>query len=393
MDPSALLPWIGRGVGTVAGLLLLYAAVFLYPNERREIHSRMEGWWVVLDDARLHALTRQPVLVQRIGRTSRAAFEWLFGPPLGKRFFVLSGLLSMISFSVALSTLGDYGWAVPSGLLVFGLTTVWAVMQFGGPSDRMYRELESEVMAYQRSLWQLRDDVESGRRIGTIAGAAREIPQPIPLASDRGLIFTPPPARSPPQRSWSDEMLEYLPMAAFATLVTSSTGLVLAGAIERGIGTGPFLFAILTAFVCDAVSVYVTMEMLERLGRTRTALTAAGWLLFDATIAAAMLLIPLALHLYLFKGEGSVGTFVVFLASANVSTALPSLAYLLIALGLLLHRLLWPAVLRPFYNVVHAERIQHPKTLGMLGLALLAASWPEMLSPLRPLVEEVLGLL
>lgn len=181
-------------------------------------------------------------------------------------------------------------------------------------------------------------------------------------------------------------------MFVFVTLATSSTGLVLAGAIEHGVGTMTFLLAILTAFFCDAASIWVTMDMLDRLRRTRTALAAAGWLLLDAAVAAAMLLIPLALYLFVVARQSGIGTFLVFLASANVSTALPSLAYLLIALGLLLHRLLWPLLLRPFYNLVHAERIRHPKAIGALGLALLLACWPEVFTPLRPLVEEVLAL-
>ena len=393
MDPTEIALWLARGLGTITGLLLLYAAFFLYPGERQQLQSLLEVWWIRLDDTRRRALDRQPILIQAMADTSRAAFDWLFGEPLGKRFFIVSGLLSMTSFTLAMSTLGDYGWAVPSGLVVFGLTTVWAVVQFGRPTDALNVRLQQELSEYRDSLWRLRNDIEHNRPLDQQFGVSREVIAATHIATEHGLMLTraqPPPASL--HKQWSEELVELLPMVGFVTVATSSTGLVLSGAIEHGVGTMTFLLAILTAFLCDAASIWVTMEMLDRLRRTRTAASAAGWLLLDAAVAAAMLLIPLTLYLYFVPRDGPFGTFLVFLASANLSTALPSLAYLLIALGLVLHRLLWPFLLRPFYNLVHAERIRHPKAVGALGLTLLLASWPELFTPLRPIVDEFLEL-
>lgn len=385
MDPILVAQWSARAAGTSVGALLLYAAFFLYPDERRELHSVLESWWIRLDDARLHAIERQPVLIQRLAETTRRGFEWLFGAPFSVRFFVVSALLSMISFSLALTAVGDYGWAIPSGLLVFAVTTAWVVAQFG--SDGAFREkLAREQLKYDEPLSIAPSDAFRGLTSPRLARAER-------LVHDLGLNFPPPHQPPAPENpAWLDEVTTQVPTYILALLVSSSTGLVLSGAIERGVGTGTFLFAILTAFTCDAISILVTMRMLDHLTHTRTTVRAAGWLLLDAAVAAAMFLIPFALFRYLFAGDALIGSFLVFVASANISTAIPSVVYVLLAAGLVLHRLLWPLLLRPFYNVVHAERMRHPKTLGSIGLALLVASWPEILTPFEPLVETLLDL-
>ncbi|HEX6070103.1 MAG TPA: hypothetical protein VFZ18_09765 [Longimicrobiaceae bacterium] len=388
MSPSELALWSGRIVGTPAALLLLYAAFFLYPGGRKQLQSTLEEWWIRLDDARMRALDRQPVLIQRLAETSRSGFAWLFGEPLSKRFFVISGLLSMASFALAMSTVGDYGWAVPSGLLIAGLTTVWAVTQFGAVSDRMdkeWRRRVDESMAFDRPFPRPRQAATDS----TLAS------RPFSAASVLGDYVTalPPPSYQPPARTAVDDLMEQMPSYLLMVLATTSTGLVLSGARDHGVGTATFLLAFMTAFACDIASILITMALLERLVRARTTIHAAGWLLLDATAAAAMLLIPLSLVLLVVHPEGAVGTYLVFLAAANISTALPSAVYLLIALGLVLHRLLWPLVLRPFYNVVHAERLSHPKTLASLGLALLLLCWPEVLAPFEPIVEAAAELI
>ena len=387
MSPSELVLWSGRIVGTLAALLLLYAAFFLYPGGRQELQNRLEEWWIRLDDVRMRALARQPVLIQRLAETSRSGFAWLFGEPLSKRFFAISGLLSMLSFALAMSVVGDYGWAVPSGLLIAGLTTVWAVMQFGAISDRMdeeWRRRADEWTAFDRPFPRPRQTPADPNLASHPFSAAS-------LLADYGLAM-PPPSYEAPARTFADDLMEQMPSYLLVVLATTSTGLVLSGAREHGVGTATFLLAFLTAFACDIASILITMALLGRLARTRTTLHAAGWLLLDAAAAAAMLLIPLALVLLVVQREGPIGTYLVFLASANISTALPSAAYLLIALALVLHRLLWPFFLRPFYNLVHAERLARPKTLGTLGLGLLLLSWPETFLPFKPIVEAALGL-
>lgn len=395
MEPIELAVWGMRGLATVASLLLLYAAFFLYPTERNLLQSKLEAWWIQLDDARARADRRRPVLVQRLAATVQRGFDWLFGEPLSMRFFVVSGLLSMVSFSLALSSVGDYGWAVPSGLVVFAVATVIAA-NMGHSMDRSTAELRRALDEQTARRLALLDDSPPAAPPRFASGLGS--PDLSPSGSYLNLLLQEYerhpaiPARSPMREAWDETLSAWPTYLTIALLSTSSTGLVLSGAQERGVGTAVFVLAAITAFVCDAASILITMGVLDRLTRATSGVRAAGWLLLDAAIAGAMLAAPLALFWWVADPAGLVGTYLLFVASANVSTAAPSAVYVLAALALAAHRLLWPLVLRPFYNLVHAEQVRQPKVLAALGAAALVAAWPGVLQPLSPLAEKLLDL-
>jgi hypothetical protein len=376
-----------RALGTLAGALMLYAAFFLYPGERKTLHNRLEDWWVRLDDARAFALRREPVVIQGMARTAHRGFEWLFGDPLSTRFFVVSGLLSMVSFTLAMSTFGDYGWAVPTGLLLFTGGTAFAVLQFGRMTDELNERFRRDAEEREARLASLFAPRSAGEQ---------PLPRSTPMRSFAGLEPTPDlyvtrPTHSLDAKSGWDDFMDQLPgYLVVAITSTSSTGLVLAGARDRGIGAGVFFWALATAFTCAAASILVTMAVLEKLTKARNVLAAVGWLLLDALAAAAMLFVPLALFLWAVDHASAFGTYLLFVASANIATAVPSAAYLLVAAVLLAHRALWPLVLRPFYNVMHAGEVTKPKVLGAAGGALLLAAWPQVFAPLHPLVKALL---
>ena len=49
----------------VAGMLLLYAAAFLYEGEVGAVQNRLEEWWIRMDDVRDHAVSRHTDLLRR----------------------------------------------------------------------------------------------------------------------------------------------------------------------------------------------------------------------------------------------------------------------------------------------------------------------------------------
>ena len=107
-----------RILGTATGLLFLYGACFLYPDERKLFQSRAEDWWIELDELRSRAVKGEPAFICWIATTAHKGFYWLFGEPLSSKFFIVSGLLSMTSFAFTMMTFGGYSWAVPTGLLI-----------------------------------------------------------------------------------------------------------------------------------------------------------------------------------------------------------------------------------------------------------------------------------
>jgi hypothetical protein len=60
----------------VAGGVLLYTALFLYPDEQGQIQNKLEEWWVRLTDLQRLSLTRHGVFLSQVGR--------LAGSPAGR---------------------------------------------------------------------------------------------------------------------------------------------------------------------------------------------------------------------------------------------------------------------------------------------------------------------
>ncbi len=378
--------WLWRIAATLVGGLLLYAAVFLYPKERRELHNRLEDWWLRLDETSGQAIKGHMAFVRRIAETAHQGFEWLFGAPLSTRFFIASGLLSMASFAVGMLTFGDYGWAVPTGLALFLVGIVVLALWIGRGQDRFLEEIERRHIDRLVDLYDLKQP-------------HRPPINPLGQSQNHSLYTAGIHAPLQPfevKKSWWEDLLEQLPNSllplVFLGLSGSSLSLVFAGASDKGVGADLFIMAVLTAFTCDCICLLVTMVVLEKIAEGRNPFVAAGLLLIDATIAAAMLVLPWAAFLWVAEPDGKAAHYLIFVAAANISTAVPSLVLLLVAFMTLTHRLFWPLVLRPFYNLIHAEKITRPKTMGAAGLACLSV-WIDLPESLRPYLDKLLGLL
>jgi hypothetical protein len=51
-----------RALALILGVTLLILAYLLYESEEGQLRSRIEDWWVRVDDARQAALSRHPLL-------------------------------------------------------------------------------------------------------------------------------------------------------------------------------------------------------------------------------------------------------------------------------------------------------------------------------------------
>ena len=376
MDLDALALFL-RLLSTVAGLILLYGAFFLYPGERENLQSKLEEWWVRLDDAKQRAHKGEPVFIRGIAETAHRGFSLVFGEPFSARFFLMSALLSMISFSLALSVVADYGWAVPTGLLIFALLGAWFVSTAWDVQRRFATDME---ILERRSTETFR--TYNSNLFGS--DLATRFPE---------LVARPlPREKTSWEKSWWDDLpqtvINYLPII----LLTSSSGLVLAGAKAKGAGSGVFIMSGMTAFTADVISITVTMLILEKLKTTRTSATASAWLLLDAVVAAALLLIPFALFLWVVDQQSTLGRYSLFVASSNISTAAPSVAYVAVAMALLLHRVFWPLLVRPIYGVVAGKKIISAKVLAFAGITLLVTAWPQVFTPFKPLLDPLADL-
>ncbi len=403
MEEPGLAYWLLRIAASIVGLLLIYAAVFTYPEERRGLHSRLEDWWLQLHEVSDAALRRHVAFIRKTAITAKAGFDWLFGPPLSTRFCVVSGFLSMGTFAIGMLSFGNYGWAVPTGVVLFSMGIVAITLVIGRQQDKLAEEFERTQLVM---LDKYADDSLNIPTAGPIAGlrskhehlteSAKHLRSLERMAgleglSEHGSLYE---AKKPwwSEAFSSDNTSNMVSSIVLATLAFSSTGLVFAGAQEKGVDEGVFMLALFTAFVCDAVCVLITVYFLEKISTAKSAVTAAVYFLIDAIVAGAMLVVPWILFVWVADQETTFAHYLIFVAAANLSTLVPSVVFLLVALMALAHRLFWPFLLRPFYNLIHADKIMKPKTLGLAGLACFSV-WLDVPEGYGRLFKEFLNLI
>ena len=361
-----LLDWAWRVIVSLLGAVLLYAGIFLLPAEQKQAQSTLENWWTDLRGVQDKALSLQLAFLRKIAATAAKGFEWLFGGLLSVRFFVVSGLFSMGSFVLGMLTFGDYGWAVPTGLILFAFGTAWVALV----GAKAWRDVDAIQSAA------LKTDTWSEPRLSVFSR------------------FEAAPAKPSWWQQSLTEMNDMLPSYLPVIVLGSSGSLVLKGALDKHIGGFTFGMAIFVSFLCDLLAIGVTIFVLNRVAQARSSISAVAWLLLDAVVAAAMVGLPWMAYAQMSGGETPVRVFFLFVAASNISTALPAAVYLLVAICALSHFLLWPTLLRPLYNlVIDSKALAKRKTLCVSGLALLGLCWPHLPHSLVSMVKGATELL
>jgi hypothetical protein len=113
----------------VAGVLLLYAALFLYENEQGEIQNKLEEWWVRLVDRQSGALSRHTAFMQEVANLATRGFDRVFGEKLVSPQAVgVSVCYSIGSCLLAILTIGKFWLPIwlELGQLQLVLGAVWA---------------------------------------------------------------------------------------------------------------------------------------------------------------------------------------------------------------------------------------------------------------------------
>ena len=96
---------LARIIAGIVGLMLLYAAFFLHETEEREVQSRIEDWWIAIDDVGKDLHARHVAFMRGIARVTTAGLDGLFG----KRILSLRAISSSALGSLAI--FGLFGWS------------------------------------------------------------------------------------------------------------------------------------------------------------------------------------------------------------------------------------------------------------------------------------------
>ena len=88
-----------RVLAGLAGVLFVYAAVFLYEDEQGKLQNRLEQWWIEINEREKTATSRYAVFMQEVARVATSLFDKLLGVKLFSwHAFKVSAAYSIASY-------------------------------------------------------------------------------------------------------------------------------------------------------------------------------------------------------------------------------------------------------------------------------------------------------
>jgi hypothetical protein len=99
----AILLIILRGIGMGIGAYFLYAAIFLYEDDRKKIQNRLDVLWLKVEELRDDEVSFGTAFLKVVAKRTSVLLKYIYGPKfITLRAFVASMCLSIISIAVVL---------------------------------------------------------------------------------------------------------------------------------------------------------------------------------------------------------------------------------------------------------------------------------------------------
>jgi hypothetical protein len=355
----------------IAGLVLLYVAIFLTETEENAIQNSLESWWVRLDDQRSTNLSRQTAFLQEIARLSSRGLDSV----LGQKYFSLRAIAVSASLSVAslfVYLLGKQviilfknpGWipeiiwptrAAPD-LRVFPYYAGFAIAFIAlALAPLKFRQPRAQQWWYAAVLALSLGVVPQVAFVTAVA--------PYELGSD------------------IDEPLA-LVTPVFVTLVVQFQEIKedYTKAPQDLVFVAMPLGAVALSFAADLLFIAFTRTTFRAITSSIRAGRIVGLILLNMGCATALLVIPQWVGDFYLRGDGGDDTlaFVALLfkifAATNLLDAFVSSIFGALCVVMLAHWLFWPVVQRPIYA---AQKLGVTKRRGLLatsGVTLLAVA-------------------
>jgi len=314
------------------GAVLMYAGLFLYPDEEEKFQNKVQEWWRKLSEKQKVSRSAVAAFMQEVARLTGSGFDRLFG----RRLFSLR----VIPVSIYLSIASCF-------LLI--LLTVPRIKYTAGTS----RQAAFGLFVYFLAL------------------------ALVPGFSKNRWVLT---------LWWTIIPTILLSISGFLVFVLKTRG---AQSAFYGIGLVILLF--ISSLLCDLIYIALTRFILRRI----SGIDHIPEILFMIFLNLLALVIPVLGPIYagfeLTKhGFPMAGAMVLVSFMFNSIDFFAGLAALFLALLLLLHRLFWPAVQRPLYAIYRFAPIKQKKWLVGIGIALLTLPSHTTLGVLKAMLKKIL---
>jgi hypothetical protein len=365
---AALFADIGQVLAIVLGVVLLAGSMLLYEDDEGKIQSRLETWWIRLDDVRRRAVANEVIFLKGVAETAGRLLDKLYGTRL---FSWNVGAVSVMTSAASLR-LASLSARITYGDLAFAaVATTLAVLPAFRPRWRFARNIIAGYLVIMPTL------------------AFAIWPNTIPR-----LIF----ARMP--YPFIRPAFYLLTLGWVGLLVPSFGGMLVARLWASLTGAGPSLpfvpvsdlgvtqfgptisIAFATAVACNVAVLALSRQLLRwcaaKAWPSRFWVTGLTLLAAAAFSTAGLRILQTRLDL----------NFALNMASrANVLTALALVISVGVGLVLASHRALWPILQRPLYALARYRVIANHRLLATMGLAFLGLGAPGVAKFLTSLLK------
>lgn len=312
------------------GVVLICAGLFLYEDEEGKFQNKVEEWWISLSDKQKASRSRVAAFMQAVAQLTGKGFDRLFG----RRLFSLR----VIPISIYLS--------IASCFLLIVLT-VPRIKFTAGTS----RQAAFALFVYFLAL------------------------ALVPAFFKNKLLLA---------AWWAIIPATILGMSGFLVFVFKTRG-----ARSTFYGIGLVLLVFVSSLVCDLIYIALTRQILRRI----SGIDHIHEILLMIFLNLLALVIPVLGPVYggvaLQKYAPMAGAMVLVSIMFNAINFFAGFAAFFVAVILLVHRLLWPAVQRPLYAIYRFAPIKEKKWLFRAGVILLFLPNHFTVAVLKAILEKL----
>jgi hypothetical protein len=325
-----ILHLIARPIEALLGVFCVLSAIVLYPSEEGKIQSKFEDFWIRVDDFQNLALSRHAAFMAGVAKLEKRFLDRVFGSKLITwHSMLVSFLLSLASIAIVMAI-----------------------------------EFHARKLLLEKFWW--------FTLVGSLAIALSIILRKgLTIVAVAVLLFLLGLAwlSSGYWLSRGQGGLSYLGAAAVITIPMSLSG-----------------------FVCDAVFIALTRQLLQRAGEMKRSfpilLIVLSNLLLAVVLIGPFVADTLAARNFPYHDvawpDAPFSPIVYMISQTNVFDTALALLFVLLCVILLVHRALWPLLTRTLFRMTEVGTKGRRAILTAVGLALLSASvfggkFPELL--------------
>jgi hypothetical protein len=312
------------------GVLLICLGLFLYEDEEGRFQNKVEEWWIRLSDKQKVSRSAVAAFMQEVARLTGRGFDRLFGRSLfSLRIIPISIFLSFASAFLVILVMLPH---IKHDAAITG-----------------YRAFDIFIFFLALAL--------------------------VPAIFESKWILT---------LWWAIIPATLISLSGFFIFVFRTRG---AGSTFYGFGLLTLVFV--SSFVVDLTYIAITRIILRRISGIDRILEILLMFFLNLLVLLLPLFGPIYAGLALSKFAPQAGAMVLVSFMFNSIDLLAGFAAFFLALLLLLHRLLWPAVQRPLYAIYRFAPIKKKKWLVGTGVALLTLTSHTTLGIAKALVKKI----